>query len=108
MLFFEKSDDLHARSNIRDEILSLLTLRFANFNRNQTLRLYGLKDKELSELIKNNNTANKMAGIFDLPDDSARLKDKEIKGEDEYNASLRRKDANIDDDIFDMGFGDST
>jgi hypothetical protein len=32
-----------------------------------------------------------MAGVYDLPDDSTRLKDREIKGEEEYNEELRRK-----------------
>jgi len=39
---------------------------------------------------KTNNYKNKIAGIFDLPDDSQRLFDREIKGEEEYNAELWR------------------
>ena len=42
-----------------------------------------------------------------MPEDSQRLFDDEIKGEEEYNAELRRKKANIDDAPFDFddGFG---
>jgi hypothetical protein len=43
-----------------------------------------------------------MAGIFDLPEDTARLLDDEIKGEEEYNAELRQKKANIEDSPFDF------
>ena len=35
---------------------------------------------------KTNNMKNKIAGIIDLPKNSKRLYDQEIKGEDEYNA----------------------
>ena len=51
---------------------------------------------------KTNNKKNKVAGIIDLPDESQRLLDLEIKGEEEYNAELRRKRANIDDSPFDQ------
>jgi hypothetical protein len=50
-----------------------------------------------------------MAGIFDLPDDGTRLLDKEIKGEEEYNASLRAKKNDENNDIFvdgGLGFSD--
>ena len=50
---------------------------------------------------KTNSAKNKVAGIYDLPDDSQRLLEEEIKGEEEYNAELRRKKANIDDAPFD-------
>ena len=43
-----------------------------------------------------------MAGIYDLPDDSQRQLEDEIKGEEEYNEELRRKKANIDDSPFDF------
>jgi len=48
-----------------------------------------------------------MAGVYDLPDDICRLKEKEIKGEEEYNEELKKKQATVDDDIFDdkLGFG---
>lgn len=45
MLFFYNSDDLHLRSNVAEEILALLTLRFFHFNRNYTLRIYAVSDK---------------------------------------------------------------
>jgi hypothetical protein len=42
-----------------------------------------------------------MAGVFDLPDDSTRLKDREIKGEDEYNEEMRlKREGKLDNDIF--------
>jgi hypothetical protein len=42
-----------------------------------------------------------MAGVYDFPDDSTRLKDREIKGEDEYNEELRKKrEGNADNNIF--------
>jgi len=47
-----------------------------------------------------------MAGVFDLPDDGTRLKDKEIKGEDEHNEEMRlRREGNFDNDIFQEKFG---
>jgi hypothetical protein len=51
---------------------------------------------------KTNNKKNKVAGIIDLPDESQRLLEQEIKGEEEYNAELRRKKADIDDSPFDQ------
>jgi hypothetical protein len=48
-----------------------------------------------------------MAGVYDFPDDSTRLKDREIKGEDEYNEELRKKrEGNADNNIFE-GLADS-
>ena len=41
-----------------------------------------------------------MAGIFDLPEDSCRLRDEEIKGEEEYNEELKTKKAHVDDTPF--------
>lgn len=37
-----------------------------------------------------------------MPEDSQRMLDDEIKGEEEYNEDLRRKKAKIDDGIFDF------
>lgn len=83
-------------------MLDLLKLRFNCLNRNITLRVFSVTDKELKALIKNNNPQSKAAGIIDLPEDSQRLLDDEIKGEEEYNASLREKKANIEDSPFDF------
>lgn len=47
MLFFYNSDDLHLRSSVREELLSMMTLRFFHFNRNYTLRIYNVTDKQL-------------------------------------------------------------
>jgi len=52
-----------------------------------------------------------MANIYDLPTDEERLKDQEIKGEEEYKAELRQKEANIDSAPFEaqeegLGFGE--
>lgn len=58
---------------------------------------------------QNNSAQNKMAGIFDLPGEETRLLDKEIKGEEEYNASLRAKKNDENNDIFvdgGLGFSD--
>ena len=48
-----------------------------------------------------------MAGVYDLPDDSTRLQDKEIKGEEEYNEQLKKKN-DVDNNIFEekLQFGD--
>lgn len=101
MIFFYNSDDLHIRSTNPDELMSMLTLRFFHFNRNYTLRIYAVTDKMLSVFQMNNNQQNKMAGVYDFPDDSTRLKDREIKGEDEYNEELKKKrDGNADNNIF--------
>jgi hypothetical protein len=52
-----------------------------------------------------NTSKNKIAGIFDLPDEDTRDKGIEIQGEEEFNKDLLQKraagGANIDDDIFD-------
>ena len=47
MLFFERSEDLHISSKKRDELIQILQLRFINFNRNTTLRIYSVPTKEL-------------------------------------------------------------
>ena len=90
MLFFFISEDLHLRSNRRDELLALLTLRFANFNRNTTLKIYSVTTNELIRYNIHNSSQNKIAGIFDIPPDEARLRDQEIKGEDEYNEEMQK------------------
>ena len=48
MIFFYNSDELHIRSTNPDELMSMLTLRFFHFNRNYTLRIYAVTDKQLS------------------------------------------------------------
>ena len=86
MLFFYLSEDLHLSSVQRTELLNLLTLRFFSFNRNQTLKIYSVPSSDLVRYHQNNNAKNKIKGVYDLPDESTRLLDQEIKGEDEYNA----------------------
>jgi len=105
MLFFERSDDLHVSTKNRKEVLDMLKLRFNNLNRNITLRVYSVTDQQLLTYHKTNNSKNKIAGIYDLPDDTQRLLDDEIKGEEEYNAELRRKKGTIDDSPFDFDDG---
>lgn len=102
MLFFERSDDLTISSPNRKDMLDLLKLRFNCLNRNITLRVFSVTNDEIKELIKNNTKQTKANGIIDLPEDSQRLLDDEIKGEEEYNEDLRRKKAQIDDGIFDF------
>ena len=104
MLFFERSDDLHVSSTNRQDMLNMLKLRFNNINRNVTLRHFAVNNKLLIDLHRNNNEKNKIAGIFDLPEDSYRLLDLEIKGEEEYNAELRRRKANVDDAPYELAF----
>ena len=107
MLFFEKSDDLHCNVKGRSDLLNMLKLRFNNINRDLTLRHFSVSDKELTALHVNNNSKNKMAGIFDLPEDSNRLFDQEVKGEEEYNEDLKRRKGQVDDAPFeynDFGF----
>lgn len=89
MLFFFISEDLHLRSNNRQELLDLLTLRFYSFNRNYTLRIYSVPASSLINYHYNNSAQNKINGVYDLPPDDARLVDKEIKGEDEFNEELK-------------------
>ena len=47
MLFFYNSEDLHLRSKLADELITLQTLRFFHFNPNPTLRIYSVSDKQL-------------------------------------------------------------
>lgn len=96
MLFFEKYDDLHASCNNRKDLLDMLKLRYNNVNRNLTLRVYGVTVAQMSNKMKTNSSQNKRAGIYDLPEDSQRMLDDEIKGEEEYNASLRREKGDVD------------
>ena len=103
MLFFYNSEDLILHSNRREELLNLLTLRYFTFNRNITLRIYSVSNNDLIKYLVNNNAQQKMKKVFDLPDDSTRLLEQEIKGEDEYNAEIRSgRDGHIDDLPFDM------
>ena len=88
MLFFHLSEDLHLSSHARTDLLNLLTLRFFSFNRNQTLKIYSVTTSQLLRYHQTNNAKNKIKGVYDLPDESTRLLDQEIKGEDEYNAEL--------------------
>ena len=89
MLFFFMSEDLHLRSNNREELLSLLRLRFYSFNRNYTLRIYSVPSSSLANYHLNNTTQNKINGVYDLPPDNTRLLDIELKGEDEFNEELK-------------------
>lgn len=75
-LFFERSDDLHVSiANNRKDVLNMLKLRFNNINRDITLRHFAVTDQMLRQLQINNNQKNKLAGIFDLPEDTFRLLD---------------------------------
>ena len=85
MLFFYISEDLHLRSSNREELLALLTLRYFSFNRNKTLKIYAVPTPDLIQYQQNNDPKQKIKGIYDLPPEDARLRDKEIQGEDEYN-----------------------
>jgi len=101
MLFFYNSDDLHIRSSSAKELQTMLTLRFFTFNRNYTLRIYSVTDNQLCLYHQTNNAENKMNKVYDLPDDSTRLKDEEMKGEDEYNEEMKKKrEGNVDNNIF--------
>ena len=85
MLFFERYDDLHASCKNRKDLLDLLKLRFNNLNRNITLRCFNVNVEQLRTVMKTNTPQNKRAGVYDLPDDSSRMLQDEIKGEEEYN-----------------------
>ena len=65
-----KTKQLYAIKAIRKDVLDMLKLRFNNLNRNITLRVYSVSDKELIMYIKNNNAKNKKSGIYDLPEDA--------------------------------------
>jgi len=67
MLFFFISEDLHLRSDNRQELLNLLTLRYFSFNRNKTLKIYAVPTQELIRYHLNNDPNAKMQGIYDLP-----------------------------------------
>lgn len=100
MLFFEKYDDLHASCKNRKDLLDLLKLRYNNVNRNITLRVYGVTVAQMATYMKTNSSQNKRAGVYDLPEDSQRLLQDEIKGEEEYNASLRRAKGDVNQAAF--------
>jgi hypothetical protein len=79
-------------------------MRFINKNRNTTLRLYSVTAKEIAAYHQTNTKDEKTKGIYDMPDDDKRLKDLEIKGEEEFNKELMDKrragGGHLDDDIF--------
>ena len=106
MIFFERSDDLVVSTKNRRDVLDLLKLRFNCLNRNITLRVFSVTNQQLLTYHKTNTSKQKIAGIIDLPEDSQRALDQEIKGEEEYNAELRRKKATIDDQPFDINPND--
>jgi len=89
MIFFERSDDLVMSTENRKDLLDLLKLRYNCLNRNITLRVFQVTNQQLIMYHRNNNRANKQAGVFDYPDEALRQRDLEIKGEEEYNAELR-------------------
>ena len=62
MLFFERSEDLHVSSKKRAELITILQLRFINFNRNITLRIYSVPSSDLMMYHQTNTAKNKMAG----------------------------------------------
>jgi len=88
-VFFERVEDLHIATNNRLDVINMIKLRFNNINRNITLRHFSVDDSTLQELHRNNTKKEKASGVYDLPDDSYRLLNEEIKGEEEYNAELR-------------------
>ena len=90
MLFFERSEDLHVSSKKREELIQMLQLRFINFNRNITLRIYNTTAAEIMGFHQTNTSKNKIAGIFDLPDETTRDVAIEIQGEEEFNADLKK------------------
>lgn len=69
-------------------MLDLLKLRFICLNRNITLQVFAVTDQLLLDNYKTNDSINEIAGFNNLPGDSYRLLDEEIKGEEEYNAGL--------------------
>lgn len=105
MLFFERSEDLHVSSKKREELIQMLQLRFINFNRNITLRIYNTTAAEIMGFHQTNTSKNKIAGIFDLPSEEQRDEGIEIKGEEEFNKEMLKTraagGAQMDDDIFD-------
>lgn len=100
-IFFERFDDLVISSPNRKDLLDLLKLRFNCLNRNTTLRVYGVTNQQLLMYHRNNNSTNKSKRILDLPEDQQRVLALEIKGEDEYNQSLKWGGGNVEDTPFD-------
>jgi hypothetical protein len=94
MLFFERYDDLHASCKNRKDLVDLLKLRFNNLNRNVTLRCFGVTIDQLRTVMKTNTPQNKRSGVYDLPEDSTRMLQDEIKGEEEYIKGT------VDDSVF--------
>ena len=79
MIFFERSQDLIIRvKKERQTLLDLLKLRFNCLNRNVTLRVFSVSGSQLMIMNRTNSLVNKRQGIFDLPDDSVRLRPEEI------------------------------
>ena len=100
MLFFYNSEDLVLRSNARRELLDLLTLRYINFNRNRTLQIYSVTTRDLIRYHINNDPVSKQNEVYDLPPQDTRLRDQEIKGEDEYNEELKTKTQEEEEEEF--------
>jgi len=56
MLFFERNEDLHVNSKRREELIQMiLQLRFINFNRNITLRIYNVPSSDINIYKQTNN-----------------------------------------------------
>ena len=72
------------------------------------MKIYSVPNNDLLRYHQTNNAKNKIKGVYDLPDDSTRLLDKEIKGEDEYNAELQAKTGSVDDTPWDTVQGITT
>ena len=75
MIFFERTDDLHVSCPKRKEMLDLLKLRFNCINRNITLRVFGVTNKELIKFMQSNVQSTKRRGQIDLPEDNLRLRE---------------------------------
>lgn len=92
---------MHFATSNRNDVINMLKLRFNNINRNITLRHFSVDDSTLLMVHRNNDETQKRKGVYDLPDDSFRLLNEEIKGEEEYNEELRMRKGQVDDAPFD-------
>lgn len=73
---FPQSKDLRMTCKQKDDLINTLLLRYSNLSPETTLRIYAVPDKSL----KSYSHDNKNYSYENLPDESYRVIDKEIKG----------------------------
>lgn len=108
MLVFPDLKNLHLEgvTNLQD-LQSMLQIRFANLNTKDTLKIYSVPEKSLSQFRPKNRY-----GFTNFPHESCRLVSEEIQGSDDIDASSTSKSSasqavtpskGDDNEIFDSG-----